>query len=143
MKSFYCLAKESDGKISEVNFCRRKSTKIISSLEKECESQIEEYISRKRKSFSLPLQMSGTEFQKKIWKEMIKIPYGKTISYKELAQKIGKPKAYRAVANACGANKIPIIIPCHRVVASKGLGGYSSGIKIKQKLLQIEKNNTK
>jgi O-6-methylguanine DNA methyltransferase len=70
---------------------------------------------------------------------MMKVSYGKTISYGELAKKIGKPKAYRAVANACSANKIPIIIPCHRIVAANGIGGYSSGIDIKKKLLRLEK----
>jgi len=71
----------------------------------------------------------------------MKIPYGKTVSYKELAVRIGKPRAYRAVANACGKNRLPIIIPCHRVIASDGVGGYSAGVDIKRRLLEIEGMN--
>jgi methylated-DNA-[protein]-cysteine S-methyltransferase len=86
--------------------------------------------------------VSGTIFQIRVWKELLKIPTGKTRSYRELAARIGKPKAARAVANACGANPLPIIIPCHRVIASDGsLGGYSGkgGVKTKEKLLRKEK----
>ena len=87
--------------------------------------------------------MSGTDFQKKVWKEIRKIPKGKTITYKEIAIKIGHPKSSRAVANACGKNPYPIKVPCHRVIRSDGgLGGYSGegGIKTKEKLLKLEKN---
>ncbi|MDP9249656.1 MAG: MGMT family protein [bacterium] len=86
-------------------------------------------------------KLRGTVFQKKVWKELLKIPTGKTLTYKELAAKVGKPRAVRAVANAVGANPMPPVIPCHRVVRSDGtLGGYSArgGIKIKRKLLQKE-----
>ncbi|KKT00995.1 MAG: 6-O-methylguanine DNA methyltransferase [Candidatus Nomurabacteria bacterium GW2011_GWF2_43_8] len=87
-------------------------------------------------------KLKGTEFQKKVWSEIAKIPKGETITYKELAKRIGKPKAVRAVANAVGKNPVPIIIPCHRVVKSDGsLGGYSGkgGIKTKRALLKKEK----
>ena len=81
----------------------------------------------------------GTPFQKKVWIELTKIPYGKTISYLELAKRIGRPKSVRAVANAVGANPLPIQIPCHRVIASNGtIGGYSLGVKMKIKLLKLE-----
>jgi methylated-DNA-[protein]-cysteine S-methyltransferase len=86
-------------------------------------------------------KLNGTAFQKKVWKEIAKIPEGKTISYKELAKRIGKPKAVRAVANAVGANPLPIVIPCHRVIRSDGsLGGYSGkgGTKTKRALLKKE-----
>ncbi|MDE7097097.1 MAG: methylated-DNA--[protein]-cysteine S-methyltransferase [Muribaculaceae bacterium] len=105
--------------------------------------QISEYLAGLRKDFSVPLQLEGTEFRLKVWNEMRKIPYGETITYRELAQRIGSPTAYRAVANACGANPFPILIPCHRVVASGGkTGGYTGGIDIKKALLEIENKNT-
>lgn len=82
---------------------------------------------------------SGTAFQIIVWRELRKIPSGKTISYAELAKRVGRPRAVRAVANACGANPLPIIIPCHRVIASDGtIGGYSGGISKKKKLLKKE-----
>ena len=105
-------------------------------------SQISEYIEGRRKDFSIPLRLEGTEFRLKVWNEMRRIPYGETITYKELARRIGSPDACRAVANACGANPFPILIPCHRVVASRGrIGGYTGGLDIKLALLEIEKQN--
>ncbi|MDE7409813.1 MAG: methylated-DNA--[protein]-cysteine S-methyltransferase [Muribaculaceae bacterium] len=105
-------------------------------------SQISEYLAGKRKEFIIPLSLQGTEFRKRVWSELRLIPYGETITYKELAERIGSPGAYRAVANACGANPFPIIIPCHRVVASGGKpGGYTGGLDIKFTLLEIEKQN--
>jgi O-6-methylguanine DNA methyltransferase len=133
---------ESSGKISMISFGKAENkSKKKTPLEIECAMQLQEYLSGNRKTFKVPLMIGGTDFQKKVWKEMLKIPYGKTLTYKELAVKIAKPNAYRAVANACGANNLPIIIPCHRVVASNGLGGYSAGIDIKKRLLELEKKN--
>lgn len=81
----------------------------------------------------------GTDFQKKVWKVISNIPIGKVLTYKQIAEKIGAPKAYRAVGSACGANPLPIVIPCHRVVGSNGsLGGFSGGLKIKRLLLKVE-----
>lgn len=109
----------------------------------EAKDQISEYLQKKRDKFDLPLLLVGQEFEKKVWKELLKIDYGKTISYLELAQNIGNNKAFRAVANANGRNSIAIIIPCHRVISSNGsLGGYGGGISIKQKLLNLEKNQS-
>lgn len=82
----------------------------------------------------------GGEFDKKVWQEIYKIPYGQTITYKQLAEKVGKPKAYRAVANACGRNPILIMIPCHRVVGTNNLGGFRYGVEVKKKLLQREQD---
>lgn len=105
-------------------------------------TQITEYLEGKRTEFDVPLRLEGTDFRQKVWSELRKIPYGQTITYKELAQRIGSPKGYRAVANACGANPFPILSPCHRVVASGGrLGGYTGGLDIKLALLEIEKQN--
>ena len=90
----------------------------------------------------LPVDVTATAFQMRVWKELQDIPYGKTLSYNEVAVKIGNPKAYRAVANACGSNRVPLIIPCHRVVRKNGdLGGYRWGVGRKQKLLDMESRN--
>ncbi len=106
-------------------------------------SQISEYLEGKRQTFSVPICPEGTAFRMKVWEELQKIPYGHTISYKELACRIGSPNACRAVANACGANPFPIIIPCHRVVASGGrIGGYTGGTDIKLALLTLELEHT-
>lgn len=106
-----------------------------------CVMQLNEYFAGNRQVFSLPLHFVGTEFQVKVWQTLMTIPYGETISYKEEAQRMGNEKALRAVAQANGANPIPIIVPCHRVIASDGtLGGYSSGVDKKQFLLKMEKS---
>ncbi len=106
---------------------------------KEAIEQIKLYLARKLKKFDLELDVIGTEFQKKVWFETMKIPYGETISYSQLARKIRRENSQRAVGNALSANPLPIVIPCHRVVASNGsLGGYSGGIKIKEFLLRLE-----
>ena len=105
-------------------------------------SQISEYLAGRRRDFSVPLRLEDTEFRMKVWTEMRRIPYGETMTYKELARRIGSPAACRAVANACGANPFPILIPCHRVVGSGGkTGGYTGGLDIKLGLLEIEKQN--
>ncbi len=102
--------------------------------------QLDEYFSGKREIFNLPMNPSGTEFQKRVWDELQKIPYGQTRSYKDIAIAIGNPKAYRAVGNANNKNPIGIIIPCHRVIGSnKKLTGYAGGIDKKEKLLNMEK----
>ena len=101
--------------------------------------QLNEYFAGARKEFSLELIPEGTDFQKSVWSELQRIPYGQTISYKELAKRIGKPKAVRAVGAANGANPIPIIIPCHRVIGNDGsLTGFGGGLPLKKRLLQLE-----
>lgn len=105
--------------------------------------QLDEYFQGKRTTFSLPFKLTGTPFQLAVWKELQNIPYGKTTSYKEIAQKINKPKAYRAVGVANNKNPLPIIIPCHRVIGSNGkLIGYAGGLKLKNYLLELEKSHT-
>lgn len=109
-------------------------------LEK-AEKEINEYFAKTRKKFELPIYFNGTDFQKMVWKALSQIPFGQTIAYKDLAEKIGKPKAVRAVGTAVGRNPLCIIIPCHRVMASdKTLGGYVAGLKIKQQLLALEQS---
>jgi len=102
-------------------------------------TQLEGYLDGKRKSFDLPLDVTGTAFQKRVWEELQKIPYGKTASYKEIARRIHNAKAVRAVGNANGKNPLCMIIPCHRVIAADGtLGGYSGGLDMKRALLKLE-----
>lgn len=102
--------------------------------------QLHAYFAGDLEAFDLKLAPEGTPFQQKVWKELLAIPYGETISYGELARRIGNPSASRAVGLANGANPIPIIIPCHRVIGSNGkLTGYGGGLPIKEKLLALEK----
>ena len=101
--------------------------------------QLDEYFAGKRRNFTILLQFVGTDFQKKVWNKLLKIPYGKTVSYGELARMIDMPKAVRAVANANGANAISIIAPCHRVIGSDhSLTGYGGGLAAKKMLLDLE-----
>jgi methylated-DNA-[protein]-cysteine S-methyltransferase len=103
--------------------------------------QLRAYFAGKLQKFDLPLAPEGTLFQMKVWNELCEIPYGETISYGQLARRIGNPNASRAVGLANGTNPIPIIIPCHRVIGSNGkLTGYGGGLAIKEKLLALEQN---
>ena len=109
---------------------------------KDCIRQLDEYFKGKRMTFDLPLIISGTDFQKKVWNELKKIPFGKTASYKEIALKAGNIKAVRAIGNANNKNRIAVIIPCHRVIGSDGkLSGYAGGVKRKKWLLEHERNS--
>ena len=106
---------------------------------KDCTRQLDEYFSGKRKVFDLPLDQSGTDFQKRVWNELMNIPYGKTISYLELAQRLGDVKSIRAAASANGKNNLVIVVPCHRVIGSNGsLTGYGGGLPRKKWLLEHE-----
>jgi methylated-DNA-[protein]-cysteine S-methyltransferase len=102
-------------------------------------AQLRAYFAGKRKTFELPLLFEGTDFQKRVWTALCSIPYGETISYKQLAERIGNPKAVRAVGAANGANPIPIIVPCHRVIGNDGsLTGFGGGLPLKKRLLELE-----
>jgi methylated-DNA-[protein]-cysteine S-methyltransferase len=102
--------------------------------------QLEAYFAGKLENFDVPLAPEGTPFQQKVWKNLCDVPFGETISYGELAKRIGNPNASRAVGLANGSNPIPIIIPCHRVIGSNGkLTGYGGGLPIKEKLLALER----
>ena len=102
--------------------------------------QLTEYLDGKRKQFDLPLAASGTPFQMSVWRELAKIPYGTTYSYKKLAATLNNEKACRAVGTANGCNPLSIIVPCHRVIAADGkLGGFAGGLEVKRKLLELEK----
>ncbi len=136
---------ELHGKISSVNIAVSKSSKAApaaSKLLREAKRQIEDYFSGKLKKFDLPLDLSGgTEFQQEVWQQISKISFGKSLSYAEIARVIGRPKASRAVGGAVGANPIPLIVGCHRVMGSTGkITGYSGGkgIPTKKWLLKHE-----
>jgi methylated-DNA-[protein]-cysteine S-methyltransferase len=138
---------EEDNKITNLYFLTDniegdyKETDLI----KKAKKQLDEYFEGKRRKFDLPIKLKGTEFQKAVWSALETIEYGHTISYKELATRVGNEKASRAVGTANAKNPVPIFIPCHRVVRANGniggyLGGYIGGIDIKECLLNIEKN---
>lgn len=140
---------EDDGSICRLSFAKEKNYK---KLKKDCEykiketplikraaKQLDEYFNKKRKTFDLPLKPEGTDFQKKVWKALQRIPYGTTASYGEIAAAIGNHKASRAVGMANNRNPIAIIIPCHRVIGADGsLVGYAGGLEIKKILLELE-----
>jgi methylated-DNA-[protein]-cysteine S-methyltransferase len=109
-------------------------------LLKEAVKQLNCYFAGELKEFSIPLEPSGTAFMKQVWSALCEIPYGKTASYKDIAEKVGNPKAARAVGLANNRNPIPIFIPCHRVIGANGsLTGYRGGLEMKKKLLDLEK----
>ena len=111
----------------------------VSPVTEEAARQLDEYFAGRRRAFDLPLLFAGTEFQKAVWGELLKIPFGETVSYGCIAQRIGMPKAVRAVANANGANPLSVFVPCHRVVGSdRSLTGYGGGLEAKRRLLELE-----
>ncbi len=128
------------GYLKEILFCDIKEGKDNpDELAFEVQNQLQAYFKGTRTHFNLPMIPVGTDFQKQVWKALLNIPYGKTISYLELSKWIGNPKAVRAVGHANGQNPIPIIIPCHRVIGSNGkLIGYGGGIERKKYLLKLE-----
>ena len=132
---------ENNGKIIAISFGKSKfcgtmrETEVLAS----CKRELEEYFRGERMEFTVPIAPVGTEFQLKVWKALTEIPYGETRSYGDIAKTIGNPKASRAVGGANHVNPIPIIIPCHRVVAADGsLGGYAYGSEPKVILLELE-----
>jgi O-6-methylguanine DNA methyltransferase len=104
------------------------------------EAQLREYLAGTRRAFDLPLELPGSAFQERVWAELRRIPYGETIAYRELAARVDAPRAQRAVGRANGSNRLAVIVPCHRVVAtSGGLGGYGGGLDAKRFLLDLER----
>jgi AraC family transcriptional regulator, regulatory protein of adaptative response / methylated-DNA-[protein]-cysteine methyltransferase len=142
-----CLLEFTDRKMLETQFkslARQLNSNIVQGKNRHfelLEKELKEYFEGKLKEFTVPLYVPGTEFQKKVWRELQNIPYGALRTYKEQASAIQKPEAVRAVAMANGMNRIAIIIPCHRVIGSDGqLSGYGGGIWRKKKLIELEKN---
>ena len=106
---------------------------------RQAKQQLSEYFAGQRKQFDIPLAAGGTEFQQAVWESLRRIPYGELCSYGDIARKIGRPKAVRAVGAANGRNPIPIIVPCHRVIGSNGtLTGFGGGLALKRELLALE-----
>ena len=137
-----CIGEE-NGCITHVTWSKIPQEYILeeTKLILNCKKQLEEYFAGKRRNFDLPLAPKGTEFQQKVWKVLMEIPYGETRTYGEIAAAIGNPKAARAVGMANNKNPIGIIIPCHRVVGANGkLVGYAGGMEKKEFLLELEKS---
>ena len=141
-----CLCDWADGKKRSRNESRMKAAlkagfeEGSSEVIEKAVEELNEYFTGKRKDFDIPVHFTGSQFQNRVWTELQKIPYGSTVSYGEIARRIGRPKSVRAVANANAANPISILVPCHRVIGSDGsLTGYGGGLDAKEKLLKIEK----
>lgn len=135
------IAEDGDGNITNLFFSKEGHTiKLKETLAlKKAFRELNEYLDGSRRTFDLLYSLEGTVFQKKVWIELQRIPYGTTVSYGEFAEMIGNPNAYRAVGSTVRKNPIPIFIPCHRIVSSDGtIGGYSHGITYKRNLLAIE-----
>lgn len=131
-------------KLKFLKDCREEKEYTDTEQETELEKQLEEYLKGKRKKFDIPLKLQGTAFQVKVWMEILKIPYGEVKTYGEIAENVDSPKAARAVGLACNKNPIIMLVPCHRVVGKGGkLTGYSGGLDIKKKLLNLEKSHFK
>ena len=141
----------SSARLSLVSFAARKRARSVdpewqldNSAFLEVVDQLQSYFAGERTNFDLPLVLEGTDFQKKVWTALQEIPYGETISYKKLAETVGSPKGVRAVGAANGANPIPIIIPCHRVIGHDGsLTGFGGGLPLKKQLLELESHQLK
>jgi methylated-DNA-[protein]-cysteine S-methyltransferase len=142
LKKIKVLITEEDSAITGVYFGAEIPAGFVkaeTTLMKKAATQIEEYLNGKRKKFSLPLAMHGTEFQMNVWRALQTIPYGETRSYKEIAELVNRPKAVRAVGMANHRNPISIIVPCHRVIGHNGsLTGYGGGLSLKRRLLELE-----
>lgn len=135
LTSIYFATQESTVSFSNQNLDKDKSQVLL-----KVKAELDAYFAGKLKKFDLPMNLKGSEFQKKVWKALGKIPYGQTRSYAEIAKMIKKPRAVRAVGNAVGDNPIGIVLPCHRVIKSNGkLGGFAWGVEKKEKLLKLEK----
>ncbi len=134
--------KANDTHILSVLFAEKISIENPNELTRQCITQLEEFFDKKRKTFDLPFHLEGTEFQQKIWTALTTIPFGRTISYKELALKTGKSGSVRAVGAANGQNQFLVVIPCHRVIGSDGnLVGYAGELWRKKWLLDFEQGD--
>ena len=125
-------------KLRSVELAEEKGEDRPNAATEQAAEQLQEYFAGKRTEFMLFLVFSGTDFERQVWTKLSEIPYGKVVSYGQLARAIGQPRACRAVANAVGKNPYLILLPCHRVVAAQGLGGFSAGLEAKKKLLALE-----
>ncbi len=128
-----------DERLISMNFVEERSENLETPVIRKTLTELEEYFLRGRKAFSAPVNPEGTDFQRKVWAELLTIPYGKTFAYTDVAARLGDLKAIRAVGTAIGQNPLPVIIPCHRVIGRDGdLTGYGGGLERKKWLLQHE-----
>ena len=133
------LAVRTDGEaVVEIKLNETARRRPATPFERRVARQLREYFNGVRKDFDFPVRPEGSSFERKVWTELLKIPFGETRTYGEIAKKVGKPNAARAVGQANNKNPIPIAIPCHRVVANGGLGGYGGGLDLKKRLLELE-----
>lgn len=133
------LLRANNESLLSLDFTPKKiPTKTNNLILQRAKKELDDYFMGKLNKFTISVDARGTDFQMKVWKELEQIPFGKTLSYGELAEKVGGKNYARAVGTAVGKNPIAIIIPCHRILASNGIGGFSGGIKIKQQLLHVE-----
>lgn len=144
MKAYYKKEKfifeiEYDKKIQAIRIVEKEKSGEKSDLSNLAFKEISDFLDGKLKKFSFEIDPQGTDFQKRVWKEIEKIPYGKTLTYKEIGDNLNS-KAYQAIGSACGKNPILFRIPCHRVVGKNNLGGFSYGLDLKKKLLKMEKS---
>jgi methylated-DNA-[protein]-cysteine S-methyltransferase len=134
------LLESREGCLSRLQFTQEQTDgEILDQVLLSAKEQLEEYFAGKRKNFDMPIGLGGTDFQRKVWMEVAKIPFGQTMTYMKLSQKLSNPAAIRAVGAAIGANPILVILPCHRILGSDGsLTGYAGGLDIKKALLELE-----
>lgn len=133
------LLRANNESLLALDFTKKKiPTKTNNLILLAAKKELDDYFMGKLNKFTISVDARGTDFQMKVWKELEQIPFGKTLSYGELAEKVGGKNYARAVGTAVGKNPIAIIIPCHRILAFNGIGGFSGGIKIKQQLLHVE-----
>lgn len=146
-----CLCDWQAGKKHRAAVSRRLERRLDAAFEEgtsevieQAARQLDEFFAGARKEFDVPLLLAGTDFQRRVWDELLRIPFGQTLSYGELARRIGMPRAVRAVANANGANALSVFVPCHRVVGSDHtLTGYAGGLDAKRALLKLEETTKK
>lgn len=127
------------GAVTRIDLNRRGRCPPRGRLRRHVARELKQYLAGERTEFTFPIWADGSEFSQRVWRAVQAIPYGETITYGELARRIGNPKAFRAVGTANGRNPLPLVIPCHRVVAAGGrLGGYGGGLRLKRRLLDLE-----
>ena len=148
MGKSYCLSPigiweiiSSDEYLIKINLVDKTGDEQLDPLAIEVNKQLSAYFDGRLKSFDLPINLDHSGFCLRVWESMQRIPYGKTVTYGELAAMAGSPKAYRSAGSCAGKNPIPIVIPCHRVLASNGIGGFGLGLDVKRYLLALEQNN--
>ena len=129
--------------VTRIEFGRHTDRSPQSNMERRVNDELQEYFDGQRKDFTFPIEAEGSEFNRRVWERVAHIPYGHTVTYGEIAREFGNVGAARAVGTANGRNPIPIVIPCHRVVAAGGkLGGFGGGLPLKRKLLDLECSNS-